>query len=205
MSLLQKKENKKFSKSQLLVIGSFIFILIGTLMIVLKTTDNVVEEKKEQEKIDSFIKESKNKEKKVYKLTEKKKETPNYLGVLEIPKIDLRKGFFAYGTTENNVEKNIEVVEYSNMPDVENGNLIIASHSGNSEVSFFKDLHLLKTGDNAIVYYKGIKYKYELVTRYEIEKTGKAKISRNGDKKVLTLITCKPNTKKQYVLVFEEK
>ena len=44
---------------------------------------------------------------------------------------------------------------------------------------------------------------YRLVKRYEIEKTGIANISRNGKKTTLTLITCKDNSNKQLVFIFE--
>ena len=38
---------------------------------------------------------------------------------------------------------------------------------------------------------------------YEIEKTGKANIVRNGSKTTLTLITCKGNEDKQLVVISE--
>ena len=38
---------------------------------------------------------------------------------------------------------------------------------------------------------------------YEIEKTGKANIVRNGNKTTLTLITCKGNEDKQLVVISE--
>ena len=49
----------------------------------------------------------------------------------------------------------------------------------------------------------GRTYNYKLVNTYEIEKTGTAHIKRNGEKNTLTLITCKHNTNKQLVFIFE--
>ena len=89
------------------------------------------------------------------------------------------------------------------MPDEEKGNLIIAGHSGNSYISYFKNLHKLSFGSIANVYYKGKVYKYKLVNQNEIDKTGTAHIKRNAEKTVLTLITCKHNTNKQLLFIYE--
>ena len=56
--------------------------------------------------------------------------TDEYIGYLTIPKIGLNKGFLDKRSTENDVEKNIMVLTGSNYPNVKNGNLIIAGHSG---------------------------------------------------------------------------
>ena len=85
-------------------------------------------------------------------------------------------------------------MDTSNMPDVLNSNLILASHNGNSNVSFFKDLEMLELGDIVYIYYKGYKYKYEIVNYYEVEKNGKVNVVRDGTKNTITLITCKNNS-----------
>ena len=54
----------------------------------------------------------------------------HYIGYLEIPKLGFRRGFYNIDSALNTVEANIEVIKGSSMPDVENGNLIIAGHSG---------------------------------------------------------------------------
>ena len=91
----------------------------------------------------------------------------------------------------------------SQLENIENGNVIIAAHSGNSSISFFKNLPKLNFDDNAIIYYQGKTYTYKLVNNYEIEKTGTANIKRNLNKNSLTLITCKHNSNKQLVYIFE--
>ena len=40
-----------------------------------------------------------------------------------------------------------------NYPDVDGGNFVLAGHSGNGYMSFFKNLYKLSTGDYAYVYY----------------------------------------------------
>ena len=55
-----------------------------------------------------------------------------YLGVLEIPKIGLKRGFYNVGSKYNSIEYNVTMVEGSTLPDVPNGNLILMAHSGDA-------------------------------------------------------------------------
>ena len=116
--------------------------------------------------------------------------TDEYIGYLIIPKINLTKGFVDKRSSENDVEKNILVIDGSNYPDVERGNFILAGHSGTGWKAFFNELYQLQTGDEAYVTYKGKKYVYNLVNIYKQPKTGKVAIYRNYDVRTLTLITC---------------
>ena len=119
--------------------------------------------------------------------------TNDYIGYLTIPKINLTKGFLDSRSTENDVEKNILVVNGSNYPDTDKGNLILAGHSGTGWKAFFNDLYKLQTGDTAYVTYKNKKYIYNIVNIYTQPKVGKLAIYRNYDKTTLTLITCTNN------------
>ena len=124
-------------------------------------------------------------------------------GVLKIDKINLERGFYSKESKLNNVNKNIQIINSSDLPDKENGNVILAAHCGNSRVAFFNKLPNLELGDIATIYYQGREYSYQLVDNYEIEKSGQANIKRNRDKNVLTLITCKHKTNKQLIFIFE--
>ena len=119
--------------------------------------------------------------------------TDEYIGYLIIPKINLTKGFLDVRSTENDVEKNILVVEGSNYPDTDRGNLILAGHSGTGWKAFFNELYQLQVNDTAYVTYKGKKYVYRITNIYKQPKTGKLAIYRNYDKNTLTLITCTNN------------
>jgi len=119
--------------------------------------------------------------------------TNDYIGYLTIPKINLTKGFLDYRSTENNVDKNILVVNGSNYPDTKKGNFIIAGHSGTGWNSFFNDLYKLEKGDKVNISYQNKKYEYEIVNIYTQPKTGKIAIYRDYDKTTLTLITCTNN------------
>ncbi len=118
----------------------------------------------------------------------------DYVGTLEIPKINLTKGFVDMNSRHNNVDYNIQIIKPSNYPDVENGNLIFASHSGSSSISYFKKLYKLSVGDEVNVYYKDIKYKYRVDSIYNEPKTGYLTLRRNREKTTLTMITCTRNS-----------
>lgn len=117
----------------------------------------------------------------------------NYIGYLEIPKINLKKGFLDINDKDNNVEKNIYVSPSSNYPDTDKGNLIIAGHSGTGWKAFFNDLYKLSTGDYVYVTYKGKKYTYKIDRIYKQNKSGKIAIYRDYEKTTLTLVTCTNN------------
>ena len=128
----------------------------------------------------------------------------SYIGYLEIPKIKFRRGFYNIESTLNTVEANIEIIKGSNMPDVTNGNLIIAGHSGTGWKAFFKNLYKLEVGDEAIVTYAGINYKYKITNIYKQKNTGTVSIKRNYDKTTLTLITCtKDDSSTQTIYIAE--
>ena len=117
----------------------------------------------------------------------------NYIGYLEIPKINLNKGFFDINDTNNDVEKNIFVAPTSSYPDVKNGNLIIAGHSGSGWKAFFNNLYKLNKDDYIFVTYKAKKYSYKIDKIYKQSKTGKISIYRDYEKTTLTLVTCTNN------------
>lgn len=117
----------------------------------------------------------------------------NYIGYLEIPKINLNKGFLDKNNKENDVEKNIYVSPTSNYPDTDKGNLIIAAHSGTGWKAFFNDLYKLNKGDYIYITYNNKKYTYKIDNIYKQQKTGKIAIYRDYEKTTLTLVTCTNN------------
>ena len=117
-----------------------------------------------------------------------------YVGILEIPKIGLKRGFYGSDNRYNNIQYNVAVIRGSEFPDVDRGNLILMAHSGNAYISYFRYLYKLELGDMAYVTFKGKKYTYTLVNTYDVPKVGQAKIIRNFDKTTLTLITCTHNS-----------
>lgn len=136
--------------------------------------------------------------------TQNYQDIESYIGYLEIPKIKFRRGFYNIDSKLNTVEANIEIIKGSEMPDVTNGNLIIAGHSGTGWKAFFKDLYKLEVGDEAVVTYAGINYKYKIANIYKEKNTGTVSIKRNYDKTTLTLITCtKDDSSTQTIYIAE--
>lgn len=110
----------------------------------------------------------------------------DYVAVIEIPKINLKRGIYTLEDTRNNVSQNIEVLEGSSFDDL---NMILASHSGNAWNAYFKNLYLLEEGDEIFLYYNGSKYIYIV---YETENTIKngSYLLEEADFSRLILITC---------------
>ena len=126
----------------------------------------------------------------------------DYIAVLEIPKINLKRGLVSTDSKYNNVNYNIKIVDGSLMPYVRNGNLILAGHNGSAYISFFKNLYKLDIGDSVYVYFDSIKYEYKIADIYDVDKTGTVNISRDKNRTTITLITCKKYSKdKQTVFI----
>lgn len=113
-----------------------------------------------------------------------------YYGVIEIPRIELKRGFYNTDSKYNTIEKNVTMVQGSTMPDVDKGNLILMAHSGDSYISYFAYLYVLGVGDNVYITYNGVKYHYRIVNIYYVEKNGMVLVTRDLEKTCLTLITC---------------
>lgn len=217
---------RKLTENNIAVIGSFI-ILTGIFflsynyvqskrLIAYEYMDNLFYEEANKKEKPSEKKEEKEPEQqeKTEKIPQeensepKPKSVPNaqrnyqYVGYLEIPKINLRKGIVDKNSKDNNVEKNLFIASSSTYPDIEQGNLIIAGHSGSGYKAFFKKLYQIGMGDIAKVEYNGKVYTYQVTKIYEHKKTGKIAIHRDYTKTTLTLITCtKDSEDKQTIYI----
>ena len=128
----------------------------------------------------------------------------NYIAFLEIDKINLKQGILPKNNYYNNVDYHVQILDVSDYPDTLGGNFILAAHSGNSSIAYFKNLYKLSVGDYAKVFYKNKVYRYSVVNIYLEEKDGSIAIYRDIDKTSLTLITCTKNDEKhQTVYIFE--
>ena len=197
---------KQKRKNNILILISFICVALGSTLIVYKITEPVIKKKKKKKALEEFYKNEIILEQNQGKETieeEQKKESNKlkYIAVLKIPKIKLEKGLFERSSKYNSVDYGIEILESSDSPEKENGNVILAAHAGTSSISYFKNLELLNIGDYATIIYNGKTYNYEIVDIYEVEKTGTVPIKRDENISSLTLITCKHKTNKQIVLI----
>ena len=210
------KLNNKIKKSHILLIGSF-FIFVGIISLSWNYLSTIKRDIYEDMRIAMMEESVVEKEEKVIEdvpIVEEvsKKEDNNsyvidyskYLGVLEIPRIGLKRGFYNTDSKYNNIQYNVTMIGGSNLPDVDKGNLILMAHSGDAYISYFAYLWMLGVGDHAYVTYNGRKYDYQVVNIYNVQKNGVAVIRRNKERTTLTLITCtKDNDSSQTVYILE--
>lgn len=203
MAYLKRKESKK---SIILKYLGLFLVMCGLFMFIYYHANVKRLDDKENIKIDNFFQEEivddhvEDIQENSPKETTTSKIDYNYIGVLEIPSISLKRGLVSPDSYYNNVNYNIQIIEHSTMPDVDNGNLILAGHNGASYISFFKNLYKLSPDDKIYIYYKGYKYEYTLNNVYDTPKDGNIEIYRDHKKTTLTLITCKKNTKDTQVV-----
>ena len=212
----QNKESKRISPNVIAILGAILTLIGGFFL-----SYNYIEEKKVMayDYMTNIFYEKENKNdnnqqpvetqtninENIEEVEEEKKEVfYNYIGYLEIPKLNLKKGFVDINSKDNDVEKNIFIVQGSTYPDIEKGNFIIAGHSGTAWNSFFNDLYKLTKGDKINVRYSSKIYTYKIVNIYEQEKTGTISIYRNYNKTILTLVTCTNNNDKTQTIYVSE-
>ncbi len=200
------------SKKSLYIIGSLL-ILSSISIMFYKYYQKSINIQNEIEAIEEFYNEEKNIENSSTQvennstLDENKKveaqENIEYIAVLRIPKINLKRGLVDRNSKYNDIKYNIMIHKKSDIPTKEGGNVILLAHSGNSNISYFKNLYKLNLNDIIYLDYNNKTYKYKLINIYDIEKNGKAPIRKNTSKSSITLITCRANTNKQIVLIGE--
>ena len=180
-------------KSNILFIISVINLVLGITLFTYNSVYDYYLNMLDKNKVDNYISNSKIKVNVVSidnENTIDNEEANNYLGIISIPKINLEQGFYGIDNPMNNVDKNIELISNSNMPDVENGTLILAAHSGNDRVSYFNKLYKLNIDDEIEIIYNKSKYLYKLIDIYEVEKTGSITLHNINNITSLVLVTC---------------
>lgn len=122
------------------------------------------------------------------------------IGKLIIRKLNINNDLFKINSTNNNVNKNITILQKSIEPTNENSIMFIAAHSGTGKLAFFKNLNKLEENDEIILIYKNIKYIYIVKNIFEEEKNGYINITKEL-KKQLILTTCsQTNNDKQLIV-----
>lgn len=200
---------KKKKNTKIIVSIGFILIIVGMILV----TNNYFKEKLETVyenfNVDSFVEQedtnyeevSAEASNTVQNVTEGDED---YLGILEIAKIDLKRGFYDKKSKLNNVNRNVTILKESDYPDKVNGNVILVAHSGSSYLGYFKNLYKLEIGDTAKITYKEKTYNYKITRIYYENKDGDVTLYKSKDKTTLTLITCtKDDDTKQTVYVAE--
>lgn len=200
------KRKKESNKNWLIPIG-FLIMVVGVTLIGIKFIPSFLERNNENKALDVFYNEEyKNDDESLKddtKLESKSDNKLEYIAVLKIPKIKLEKGLVDKKSKYNSIDYGIQILKESDMPDVINGNVILAAHSGTASISVFNDLDKLDKEDIVEILYDKNIYKYKIVKIYDVPKSGKIKVDRNYNCSSLTLITCRNNTNNQIILIGE--
>ena len=160
----------------IILLISIIFIIIGLAIKTEMYYKKYQISKKEFDSINRFI---------------ENKLEDEYIAVLEIPKINLKRGL-KLNTT---VDEGITILDYNKFI---TGNIILASHSGNCDICYFSRLDVLKVNDNIYIYKDNIKYIYQVDN---IEEKRKNTFKLEDDIDSITLITCKKNTNDIQIII----
>jgi LPXTG-site transpeptidase (sortase) family protein len=199
-------KTKKTNKYKSLVILGSLLILLSLSVLSYKLIVNSIHQKQEDKGIEDFYKKEEiNKNNPSQTVREEidtnKQSTINYIAILKIPKINLEKGLVDKNSKYNNINYNIMIHNDSNLPDVEGGNVILVSHSGNASISYFKNLDKLTLDDLIYLDFNSKTYTYKIFNIYDVEKTGELSIKKELKDSTITLITCRHNTNKQIVII----
>lgn len=202
---MKKRKIKNRKLSRVFIIGS-LFILLGITVISLKIYSNYYLDKQEDKAIQEYLDYKPDTTVKVDNSTttikeEKETVTYNYIAVLEIPKISLKRGLFSINDKNNNVDKNVEILQNSDMPNVTNGTLALAGHSGNSRIAYFHRLYKLKENDQVFIYYQNEKYIYQVSKIERQDKDGTISFTKTKDTTELILTTCDQQNKGKQIVV----
>ena len=201
IKLKRAKRNKKFI---VLIIIGVLLILISLLVFIIRYRYYENKSANDRKQVDEFLSQPvlNNIETNEVISDEVSSDTNinDYIAVLEIPAINLTRGLVDKSSPNNDVNKNIYMLKDTVLPDEDTiSHIILASHSGNSYVSYFKNLHKLDINDEIYFYYKNNKYIYSIYKIDEVDKTGNIELKKTNSSDI-TLITCKGNLKRQIVI-----
>ena len=174
-----------------LVITSFLLLLI--LCMETNNYESFSLEILNQEQIENYYEETSNQDQII----------ESYAGILEIPSIELKRGFYTKNSPLNQVDLNIELI--SNCNPNQACDFILASHSGNSSISFFKNLDQLCINDMAKLDYQHQKFAYHLSKIENQQKNGMISLEKTNQSRLI-LTTCdKQNQFIQKVYIFTKE
>ena len=137
---------------------------------------------------------------KLYSNNNQEKETieNNLFGIIEIPKINLY-----YPVFSNISEENLKVspCKFYGGSLNEDTNICIAGHNYNNDM-FFSKINLLNPDDEIFIYDNiGVKYKYKITKKYEVEENDLSPIyNYNNSEKTLTLVTCNNLNNNRFII-----
>jgi len=120
---------------------------------------------------------------------------------IKIEKIGINNSIYDKGTKENDIDKNVIILEDSDYPDKLYGTVLIGAHSGTGSKAYFKNLNKLAVGDTITLTYNNKTYNYKINKISKDDKDGKIRIDYGTKANRLILYTCYPGDKKSYLVI----
>ena len=185
------KNNNYFFKIQFAISIFFIIVFVFILILYFNTNNN-------KEKISNNISENYN----LYKLYSESLSKPSkddeMLGIIEIPKINVKYPVFS---KYNDELLKISPCKFYGKSPKEYGNLCIAGHNYNNS-KFFSNLFLLNNGDEIFLYDNSEqKFIYKVFSYYEVSSSDMSPIlDYDRNIKQLTLVTCNNLNQKRLII-----
>lgn len=191
-------------------------IFLGSMLIVSDVYGSYIDTKNDSLELDNFLKSDMNNDLPDVKNLDETSDVDNtnlynindevdfskYYAAIEIPSIEMKQGIKKDNGSNKIIDASVASLVTSDMPDVDNGNYVLAGHSGNGNKSYFKDVGTMKENDTIIIYYNAKKYYYKVYNVSEVHETNLTPLERVKDKTIVTLITCK-NTDDQYRIIVQ--
>lgn len=108
---------------------------------------------------------------------------------LFIPKLELREKIYFKESKWNDLNQGLYLLPTSDYLEEESSQMIVLSHSGNSRISYFKDLDKLAIHDKIVVNLDDAIYFFKIMDIYEEKKDGTIAVKK-PDEMSLVLVTC---------------
>ncbi len=119
---------------------------------------------------------------------------------LIIKKIKLNNYLYNINSKNNNVNKNVTILNGSTFPDDDESTMFIAAHSGHGKIAYFKNLDKLNKNENIELIYKHTKYTYSITDIFLEKKDGDIEVNKIS-KHQLTLTTCSERQKDMQLII----
>jgi sortase A len=125
------------------------------------------------------------------------------IATIEIPAIGVKLPVLEGATLENMKSAAAHMSETTPLGQV--GNAAIAAHRARTKGRLFNRLDEVKVGDEIVIRTAGERYVYNVYRVTIVEPTDVSVLNKNGDERIVTLITCDPVVNATHRLIVQAK
>jgi len=131
------------------------------------------------------------------------KEAKKPIATIEIPAIGVKLPVLEGATLENMKSAAAHMTETAPLGQI--GNAAIAAHRARTKGRLFNRLDEVKVGDEIVIRTAGDRYVYNVYRVVIVEPTDVSVLNKNGDDRILTLISCDPVVNATHRLIVQAK